>query len=54
MSQGVLGVDLGIENIATDSTGEHFSGKKVDETRERYTSLRARLQAKRTKSVKGI
>ncbi|MFQ6095050.1 MAG: sugar phosphate nucleotidyltransferase, partial [Candidatus Bathyarchaeia archaeon] len=48
----ILGVDLGIVNIATDSTGEHFSGKKVDETRERYASLRARLQAKGTKSAK--
>ncbi|NWG09040.1 MAG: IS200/IS605 family element transposase accessory protein TnpB [Nitrososphaerales archaeon] len=51
-AKNVLGVDLGIENLATDSTGEHFSGSKVDEVRKRYTSLRARLQARGTKSAK--
>ena len=51
-AKNVLGVDLGIENIATDSTGEHFSGKKADEVREHYTSLKARLQARGTKSAK--
>ena len=41
---GVLGVDLGIVNIATDSTGEPFSGKDVEAKREWYVKRRAILQ----------
>jgi len=40
----VLGVDLGIENIATDSDGQVFSEEKVEEARRRYNKLRASLQ----------
>jgi putative transposase len=44
-----LGVDLGIQNLATDSDGEVCSGKQVEQTRRRYNELRAILQrAKRT------
>ena len=49
---GVLGVDLGIVNIATDSTGEQFSGKDVEEKREWYVKRRAILQKKGTKAAK--
>jgi putative transposase len=42
---GALGVDLGIENIATDSDGQVFSGEKVEKSRARYNKLRARLQS---------
>src|SRR5487761_1234804 len=42
--EGTLGVDLGIENLATDSDGEVFSGKRVEKTRQRYSKLRASLQ----------
>jgi putative transposase len=42
--KGTLGVDLGIENLATDSDGEVFSGKKVEKTRQRYSKLRTSLQ----------
>lgn len=48
----VLGVDFGIENLATDSTGQNFSGRKVDEVRQHYASLRGRLQSCGTKSAK--
>ncbi len=34
----VLGVDLGIVNLATDSSGEEFTGEKVDKVRQRNTS----------------
>ncbi len=49
---GVLGVDMGIVNIATDSTGEQFSGKDVEEKRERYVKRRAVLQKKGTRAAK--
>ena len=49
---GVVGVDLGIVNIATDSTGEQFSGKGVEEKREWYVKRRAILQKKGTKAAK--
>jgi len=49
-----LGVDLGIVNIAADSTGETFSGAKVTTTRKRNTKLRAKLQSKGTKSAKRL
>lgn len=49
---GVLGVDLGIVNLATDSDGTVFSGKQVDDTRKRYAILRSGLQSTGTKSAK--
>jgi putative transposase len=49
---GTLGVDLGIVNLATDSDGEIFSGKQVDEVRGRNAELRANLQKAGTKSAK--
>ncbi|WP_030913440.1 RNA-guided endonuclease InsQ/TnpB family protein [Streptosporangium amethystogenes] len=49
-----LGVDLGIVNLATDSTGEPYSGKEVRAVRRRNARLRARLQAKNTKSAKRL
>lgn len=48
----VLGVDLGIINLATTSDGETFSGQAVEKTRQRYDSLRQRLQKRGTKSAK--
>ncbi len=47
-----LGVDLGIVNLATDSTGETFSGAQVEKTRKRMHDLRQRLQKRGTKSAK--
>ena len=44
ISKETLGVDLGIENLATDSDGEVFLGRKVEKTRKRYNKLRASLQ----------
>ncbi len=49
---GTLGIDLGIANIATDSDGETFSGKQVDDVREKNAELRANLQSAGTKSAK--
>ena len=49
-----IGVDLGIVNIAADSEGEVHSGGQVNGLRKRYAKLRARLQAKQTKSAKRL
>ncbi|HEV2663062.1 MAG TPA: transposase [Ktedonobacteraceae bacterium] len=51
-ADGTLGVDLGIVNLATDSTGETFSGHAVEQNRKRMHSLRQRLQQRGTKSAK--
>ena len=51
-TDGTLGVDLGIVNLATDSEGETFSGEAVEQNRKRYAVLRKRLQKRGTKSAK--
>jgi IS605 OrfB family transposase len=47
-----LGVDLGMVNLATDSEGEAFSGEAAENVRQRYHTLRQRLQKHGTKSAK--
>jgi len=47
-----LGVDLGIVNLATDSTGETFSGEAIEKNRQRHQALRQRLQKHGTKSAR--
>ncbi len=47
-----LGVDLGIVSLATDSTGETFTGSKVHEVRLRYHKRRQILQKVGTRSAK--
>jgi len=47
-----LAVDLGIVHLAVDSDGEFYSGKLIDETREKIDNLRASLQKCGTKSAK--
>ena len=49
---GTLGVDLGLKYLSYDSDGEHYSGKQVDEVRERNAKLKADLQSCGTKSAK--
>ncbi len=51
-TQGTLGVDLGIVNLATDSTGESFSGEAIEANRKRHHALRQRLQKRGTKDAK--
>ncbi|WP_077132324.1 RNA-guided endonuclease InsQ/TnpB family protein [Spirosoma montaniterrae] len=48
----VLGVDLGIVSIATDSDGQTFSGAKVEAARQWYAKRRGVLQSVGTKSAK--
>lgn len=51
-TKGVLGVDLGVVNLATDSDGETFSGAGVEQVRRRYHGRRKALQKVGTKSAK--
>jgi len=48
----VIGIDLGIVNLATTSDGKIFSGKKCTEIRKRYTKIKAILQHVSTNSAK--
>lgn len=48
---GVLGVDLGIVNLAADSDGTRYAGAVCNGIRRRHHRLRQRLQAKRTRSA---
>lgn len=52
--EGVLGGDMGIVNIITDSDGEHHGGAKVNGIRDRRRRQRRRLQSKGTKSAKRV
>lgn len=52
--QGFLGCDLGIVNILVDSDGGTYSGSHLNSLRHRHARLRAKLQAKGTKSAKRL
>lgn len=52
ISKGVLGIDLGVVNLAVDNTGEIYSGKEVDRKRVKIDKLKSALQSKGTKSAK--
>jgi putative transposase len=51
-AEGILGVDLGIVNLATDSDGETFSGQHIERRRQRYLMRRQALQKVGAKSAK--
>jgi putative transposase len=50
----VLGIDLGIVNVATDSDGNQYSGGAILGLRRRHRRTRTRLQSKSTKSAKRL
>jgi len=50
--EGFLGVDLGVANIAADSTGEIHQGNTIKSVRYRQRRLRKRLQSKGTQSAR--
>jgi IS605 OrfB family transposase len=50
----VLGIDRGIVNIAVTSNNHFFNSKPVKNVRAKYAYLRAKLQAKGTKSAKKL
>lgn len=49
---GVIGVDLGIVNVATDSEGNTHTGEAVKKVRRKYRRLRQLLQPKKTRSAR--
>jgi len=51
-TKDVVGVDLGIKNIAVCSDGSKFTGEQVQKVRNRYDRLRSALQSKGTRSAK--
>ena len=50
--EDTLGIDLGVKNIAVDSDGNVHSASHINHVRYRHRRLRARLQAKGTRSAK--
>ena len=48
----MIGIDLGIVNIATDSEGNPYTGEAVKRVRKRCRRLRQELQAKKTRSAR--
>ena len=50
--ENITGIDMGITNIAVDSTGRYYSSNKIREIREHNAYLRSRLQSVGTKSSK--
>ena len=51
LSEDILGVDLGIKNIATDSDGETYEGQALNELRKTREKTRASLQSRGTRSA---
>lgn len=52
--EGILGIDMGIANIAVSSDGKEFQGKSMKGVRYRHRQLRQKLQAKGTKSSRRL
>lgn len=48
----VLGIDLGIVNLAMDSNGTPYSGEKIDKKRQRYAERRKQLSHHGTRSAR--
>jgi putative transposase len=50
--QNYQGIDLGRRDIASLSTGESFSGEKIEKKRKKYSKLRKVLQSKASKGTR--
>ena len=50
--RGVVGVDMGVVNIATLSDGTNYSGENIERTRERFAKVRKELQERGTASAR--
>src|SRR5262249_34589634 len=53
-AEGALGGDLGIVNIATDSDGNRYSSRHLNNLRRRHRRLRAKLSQKFTGSARRL
>jgi putative transposase len=47
----LMGVDLGVDNLAVTSTGEFWSGNRLNDQRRRFERIRGKLQEKGTRSA---
>ncbi len=54
LQRRVLGVDLGINNLAVTSDKQFFKSSKVKQIKRKFKFLRSKLQAKGTKSAKRL
>ncbi|MBC9716402.1 IS200/IS605 family element transposase accessory protein TnpB [Streptomyces sp. TRM66268-LWL] len=52
--KGWIGVDRGINNLATTSDGDNYSGRRLDRYRRWQARKKAELQAKKTRSAKQL
>ena len=50
----ILGVDLGIINVATDDTGQSFQGEQLNKLRKKREKIRGSLQRKGTSGAKKV
>ncbi|MBT9150824.1 MAG: hypothetical protein DDT40_01003 [candidate division WS2 bacterium] len=50
----VMGIDLGIKNIAVTSTGKFFKSGLLNDSRRQFREKRAKLQSKGTRSCKKV
>jgi IS605 OrfB family transposase len=50
--EGIIGVDLGIVNLASTSDGVFYSGEDIEAVREHYTRSKAELQRVGSKNAK--
>ena len=51
-AKGVIGIDLGVKNIAVTSQGDVFSGEHIEKKRKQYHAHRQRLQKRGTRSAR--
>jgi IS605 OrfB family transposase len=51
-TDNVIGVDFGRRDIAVTSTGQSWSGKKIQRTRDKYSRVRASLQKKASQGTR--
>ena len=51
-TSNVIGVDFGRRDIAVTNTGKSWSGKEIQETRDRYSRVRASLQKKASQGTR--
>lgn len=50
--ENIIGVDMGVKNIAVTSDGDVYASDKVEQVRLRYLRVRGELQSKGTKASK--
>jgi IS605 OrfB family transposase len=51
-AKGVIGVDMGVKNLAVTDDGETFSGDATEKVRRKYAKIRKTCQKTGTKSAK--